>query len=69
MDQAIEILASRGTAKLIEFNPLETFDVKLPDAATFVITNSLAESNKAAGCDYNARVAECRLASKVSFVL
>ena len=55
MDQAIEILARSGIAKLIEFNPLRTFDVVLPDGAVFVIANSLAESNKAAGSDYNTR--------------
>ncbi len=65
MDQAIELLAHQGAAKLIEFNPLRTFDVFLPDGAVFVIANSLAESNKAAGSDYNARVAECRMATKV----
>ena len=65
MDQAIEILARSGIAKLIEFNPLRTFDVQLPDGAVFVIANSLAESNKAAGSDYNARVAECKMATKV----
>lgn len=65
MDQAIEILARKGTAKLIEFNPLRTYDVSLPSSAVFVISNSLAESNKAAGADYNTRVAECRMATKV----
>lgn len=65
MDQAIEILAREGTAKLIDFNPLRTFDVRLPEGAVFVIANSLAESNKAAGSDYNTRVAECKAATKV----
>ena len=59
MDQAIEILARSGIAKLIEFNPLRTFDVVLPDGAVFVIANSLAESNKAAGSDYNTRRPIC----------
>jgi N-acetylgalactosamine kinase len=34
-------LAKKGTAKLIEFNPLTATDVKLPQGATFVIANSL----------------------------
>ena len=65
MDQAIELLARKGTATLLEFDPIRTRDVILPSNAAFVIVNSLAESNKAAGSDYNARVAECRLATKV----
>ena len=65
MDQAIEILARKGTAKLIEFNPLRTYDVELPEGAVFVIANSCAESNKAAGSDFNTRVVECRLGAKV----
>ena len=65
MDQAIEILAEAGTANLINFNPLRTTSVQLPPGANFVVANSLAESNKAAGGDYNARVAECRLATKI----
>ena len=65
MDQAIEILALQGTAKLIEFNPLRTFDVRLPEGGSFVISNSLAEKNKAEGADYNTRVAECKAAALV----
>ncbi|CAB4061868.1 GALK2 [Lepeophtheirus salmonis] len=65
MDQAIEILAEKGKAKLIKFNPLQTFNVILPGGANFVIINSLAESNKAAGTDFNSRVLECKLACKL----
>ena len=55
-----------GTAKLIEFNPLRAHDTKLPEGAVFVIANSLAEANKAAGSEFNCRVMECRLAAKVT---
>ena len=55
MDQATEILAKQSKAMLIEFNPLKSFDVTLPSDAVFVIANSLAESNKAAGSEYNSR--------------
>ncbi len=65
MDQAIELLAEKGSAKLIEFNPLKSTSVQLPDGALFVIANSLAEANKAAGNEFNQRVVECRLACKV----
>ena len=68
MDQAIELLAKEGKAKLIEFNPLRSTDVELPKGATFVIANSLAQVNKAdssGGSKYNVRVAECRMATKV----
>lgn len=65
MDQATEILAKPGTALLIEFNPLKTHDVTLPSKANFVIVNSLADVNKAAGSDFNTRVVECRLATKL----
>ncbi len=66
MDQAIELLASEGAAKLIEFDPLRAQDVRLPGGVAFVVANSLAECNKAEGADYNARVAECRMATKVT---
>jgi len=67
MDQAISFLGERDKAALIEFNPLKALDVFLPSGATFVITNSLVESNKyvtAATC-YNMRVVECRLAAAI----
>ena len=39
MDQAIELLAEAGAAKLIEFGPLRTHNVTLPREATFVVAN------------------------------
>uniref|UniRef100_A0A3Q3JCG1 Galactokinase 2 n=2 Tax=Monopterus albus TaxID=43700 RepID=A0A3Q3JCG1_MONAL len=65
MDQSISFLAERGTAKLIEFQPLRTTDVKLPDGAVFVISNCCVEMNKAASSHFNIRVVECRIATKM----
>ncbi|CAD6208511.1 GSCOCG00010511001-RA-CDS [Cotesia congregata] len=65
MDQAIAFLAKPGAAKLIEFNPLRTTDVKLPVNAVFVIANSLAECNKAATSEFNTRVRECKSAAQI----
>jgi len=65
MDQAISIMGERGLAKKVDFNPIRTADVHLPRGVTFVIANSMAESNKAETADahYNLRVTECRLAA------
>ncbi|KDR23048.1 N-acetylgalactosamine kinase [Zootermopsis nevadensis] len=65
MDQAIAFLGTRGCAKHIQFNPLRSEDVKLPDGVVFVIAHSLAVLNKAKTSDFNCRVAECRLASQI----
>ncbi|XP_018521841.1 N-acetylgalactosamine kinase [Lates calcarifer] len=65
MDQSISFLAERGTAKLIEFQPLRATDVKLPDGAVFVISNCCIEMNKAASSHFNIRVVECRIATKM----
>ncbi|XP_061138785.1 N-acetylgalactosamine kinase [Syngnathus typhle] len=65
MDQSISILAEKETAKLIEFGPLRTTDVPLPDSAVFVISNSCVEMNKAASSHYNSRVVDCRIATKL----
>ncbi|XP_044731941.1 N-acetylgalactosamine kinase isoform X2 [Chrysoperla carnea] len=65
MDQAIAFLASEGCAKLINFSPLRCQDVYLPKGATFIISHSLSELNKAATSDFNCRVMECKLAAKL----
>jgi N-acetylgalactosamine kinase len=67
MDQAISIMGQAGVAKLVDFNPISTNDVVLPDDAAFIIGNCLAVSNKAEGAHerYNLRVVECRLAAMV----
>eukprot|EP01121_Diplochlamys_sp_Union-15-3_P020969 TRINITY_DN8357_c0_g1_i1.p1 TRINITY_DN8357_c0_g1~~TRINITY_DN8357_c0_g1_i1.p1 ORF type:complete len:472 (+),score=69.66 TRINITY_DN8357_c0_g1_i1:37-1452(+) len=65
MDQAISFLAERGKASKIEFNPLKATLLELPEGATFVVANSLVESNKyvTASTCFNMRVVECRLAA------
>ncbi|XP_042352145.1 N-acetylgalactosamine kinase [Plectropomus leopardus] len=65
MDQSISFLAERGTAKLIEFQPLRATDVQLPGGAVFVISNCCVEMNKAASSHFNIRVVECRIATKM----
>uniref|UniRef100_A0A2N9IPB5 Galactokinase N-terminal domain-containing protein n=1 Tax=Fagus sylvatica TaxID=28930 RepID=A0A2N9IPB5_FAGSY len=65
--KAISVMAKSGFAELIDFNPICATDVQLPAGGTFVIANSLAESQKAvtAATNYNNRVVECRLAAIV----
>lgn len=57
----------QGCAKHIEFSPLRSTDVTLPEKAVFVIAHSLTSMNKAATADFNCRVIECRLAAQVKF--
>lgn len=63
----IFLFVHKGTAKLIEFNPLRATDVTLPENAVFVIAHSQAFHNKASTGDFNLRVAECRLAAQVLY--
>ena len=67
MDQAISIMGEAGVAKLVDFNPIQTNDVYLPENAAFIIGNCLAVSKKAETAHerYNLRVVECRLAAMV----
>ncbi|KAK9499477.1 hypothetical protein O3M35_002508 [Rhynocoris fuscipes] len=65
MDQAIAFLATKGCAKHIQFNPIKTVDVKLPEELVFVIAHSLVTKNKAESSEFNTRVIECRLATQI----
>lgn len=65
MDQAIAFLGKKGYAQYIEFNPVRATPIRLPDDAVFVIANSLSEANKAATSDFNQRVVECKIATKL----
>ena len=66
MFMLILVNTRKGSAMLIEFNPLRGTDVTLPETAVFVIAHSQACHNKASTTDYNLRVAECRLAAQVT---
>ncbi|MBL0175912.1 MAG: galactokinase [Ignavibacteria bacterium] len=65
MDQAIALLARKGHALKIDFFPLRTRPVPIPDGCDFVVCNSLVPAAKTAAAReaYNHRVAECRLAA------
>merc|ERR1712176_1322463 len=55
--------AENGKAKKINFNPLTTETVELPENSGFVISHSCTSKEKAMTNDFNRRVVECRLAS------
>ncbi|VDK45476.1 unnamed protein product [Cylicostephanus goldi] len=65
MDQAAEILGVEGGAMRIDFAPLRSRLVKLPDAARFSVLHCGVTLNKAATSHYNERVVEGRLACKL----
>jgi len=67
MDQAICFLGNKGTASLINFNPISVESVPLPAEHVFIVANSLRESNtcESAPKYFNKRVLECRLAAKL----
>ena len=66
MDQAIAILAEKGSAKLIDFIPkLAATSVQLPSGVCFYVAHSGVSMHKAASSHYNIRVAETRLAAAV----
>jgi N-acetylgalactosamine kinase len=63
MDQAISLMGQPESALRIDFFPLETAPVRLPDGCRFVVANSLVRADKGAGAQdlYNRRPIECRL--------
>ncbi|CAJ0930261.1 unnamed protein product, partial [Mesorhabditis belari] len=65
MDQASEILSPKGAALRIDFNPLKSKPVHLPNDALFVVLHSGDTLNKAASSHYNERVIECRIAAQI----
>ncbi len=64
MDQAISLGGRAGHALQIDFEPLRTRAVRVPEEWRFVVANSRVGAEKAgrARAAYNARVAECRAA-------
>jgi N-acetylgalactosamine kinase len=65
MDQAVSLLAEAGAALKIDFFPLRTEAVTLPERLSFVVCNSLIRAPKSEEIRYayNRRVIECRLAA------
>ena len=63
MDQSVSLLAEEGSALKIDFFPLRTRAVKLPDTCAIVVADSMVSANKTGGARlaYNTRVAECKL--------
>ncbi len=63
MDQAASILSEAGAALKIDFSPLRTRSVMLPENCLLVVANSMVKAEKTGGARvaYNTRVAECRL--------
>ncbi len=64
MDQAVILLAEAGSALRIDFFPLRTRAVAMPNECSIIVADSLvrAEKSGTARTAYNRRVVECRLA-------
>jgi N-acetylgalactosamine kinase len=65
MDQAVSLLGETGKALKIDFFPLRTQAVDVPENLSFVVCNSLIRAPKSESIRYayNCRVIECRLAT------
>ena len=62
IDQAIQLLAETGTAKLIKFKPkLDAVNVELPKDCEFFVLHCGKTLNKASTIHYNVRVFETRV--------
>ncbi len=66
MDQAVSLLAQEGKALRIDFFPLRTRPIAMPQGYSVLVCHSLvrAEKSGAAKRAYNLRVIECRLACR-----
>jgi len=63
MDQTISIMAQKGSAAYIQFNPIRSTLARLPNDVVIVLCDSTTASNKleSLGKHYNMRVVECRM--------
>lgn len=64
MDQAVILGATKAHALLVEFDPLSTRAIPLPDGWRLIVAHSLESAKKsgAAQEEYNRRTRECRMA-------
>lgn len=64
MDQAASLLGRRGHALRIDFNPLRTSTVPIPNGWAMIVAHSLSRAEKSgkARAAYNRRTEECRTA-------
>ncbi len=67
MDQAASMLARRGRALLIHFDPLRVIPVKMPPGLAIIVADSLEVADKSGSVrdEYNRRVVECGLAARI----
>jgi N-acetylgalactosamine kinase len=67
MDQAASLLGEPGAGLKIDFNPLKTRTVRLPQGFTVIIAHSTVSAPKTESVmdSYNSRAASCRMAAHI----